>query len=34
MTSERIAAVTASPRILPALMYSIDAGMLPNTTCT
>src|SRR5262245_45008083 len=32
--SERVAVVTASARSLPALMYSIDAGMVENMTCT
>ena len=32
--SERVAVVTASARSLPALMYSIDEGMLSNMTCT
>src|SRR5262245_45639465 len=32
--SERDAVVTANGRNLPALMYSMDAGMVPNMTCT
>src|SRR5262245_21454816 len=32
--SERVAAVTASARSLPALIYSIDTTMLGNMTCT
>ena len=31
---ERIAVVTASARSLPALMYSIDEGMVAKKTCT
>src|SRR6266511_398703 len=33
-TSERVVLVTASPRSLPALMYSADVGTLSNITCT
>ena len=32
--SERVAVVTASARSLPALMCSMDDGMLSNMTCT
>src|SRR5512132_64565 len=32
--SERVAVVTASARSLPALIYSIDATVLTNVTCT
>src|SRR6476469_7636341 len=32
--SKRDAVVTANGRSLPALMYSMDAGMVPNMTCT
>jgi hypothetical protein len=32
--SERLALVTASGRSLPALTYSMDAGMVPNIACT
>ena len=31
---DRVAVVTSSARSLPALMYSIDPGMLTNDTCT
>jgi DDE superfamily endonuclease len=33
-TAERVAVVTASARGLPALTYSMDAGMEANMTCT
>ena len=33
-TGERVAGVTASARILPALMCSIDEGRLSNMTWT
>src|SRR5262249_58259699 len=33
-TSERLPLVTANARSLPALMYSMDAGTVPNITCT
>src|SRR5207248_800954 len=33
-TSERLALVTANARSLPALTYSMDAGTVPNITCT
>src|SRR5262249_26467685 len=32
--SERVAVATARARSLPALMYSIDEGMVANMTCT
>jgi hypothetical protein len=32
--SERVAAVTASARSLPALIYSIDAAVVGNMTCS
>jgi len=33
-SAERLAVATANGRILPALMYSIDAVMVPNMACT
>jgi hypothetical protein len=33
-TSKRVAVVTANGRSLPALMYSIESGTVPNITCT